>query len=133
MVRYILTRLKQLTDDREGQFREYVHMLEVLSSNRNLEHVIEQEERMLSRVEHSKLPSFRIGMEKGVEEGLRQGLQQGLQKGEAALLLKLIARRFGDLDESIIERINSAAPEQLELWADNLWAAETLAELFYSH
>ncbi len=41
VVRYILTRLKQLTDDREGWFREYVHMLEVLSSNRNLEHVIE--------------------------------------------------------------------------------------------
>ncbi len=80
---------------------------------------------MLSRVEHSKLPSFRIGLE--------QGMEQGLQWGEAALLLKLVARRFGAPDDSIIERVNSASPEQLELWADNLFEVETLAELFDSH
>ena len=37
------------------------------------------------------------GLEQGIEQGIQRGIQQGQTEGEAALLLRLLERRFGPL------------------------------------
>lgn len=120
VVHYILQRLRRLTAENESRFREYIRMLEVLSTNRALERLIEEEEKMLSEVDQTRLPSYRIG------------LQQGrLQEGER-MLEKLITHRFGPLSESTLARLKSAHldPDQIEHWVDKILEAQTLDDIF---
>jgi hypothetical protein len=57
--------------------REFVSMLEILATNRELNLNIEEEWEMLT-IEYEKLPTYRIGMK--VELGLEQSLEQGAQR-----------------------------------------------------
>ena len=45
-------------------------------------------------------PLFRFGMNKGMDKGLRRGLREGRQRGEAELVLRLLARRLGEIPET---------------------------------
>jgi flagellar biosynthesis/type III secretory pathway protein FliH len=70
------------------------------------------------------------GLERGVQQGLERGVQQGLEQGERKLLVRQLRRRFGNLVDGEVERrLNAASIEQLELWADRVLTAATLAEL----
>ncbi len=72
----------------------------------------------------------REAIQEGVKRGLEQGVQQGLEQGERKLLLRQLQRRFGaGLDGEIERRVAAASIEQIELWADRVLSATTLAEL----
>jgi len=71
--------------------------------------------------------------QRAMAEGIQQGMQQGRQEGEAAVLLRLLVRRFGPLGEAITERVRGASPAELERWADNILDARTLDEVFGGH
>jgi len=118
VVHYILTRLHQLTAENESRFREYMRMLEILSTNRDLELLIEEEEKMLSQVDQTRLPFYRIGM------------QQGMQQEAVNLLERQIKRRFGHLSDAREQQLKRATIEQLECWADNILDAESLDDVF---
>jgi len=104
-----------------------MRMLEVLSTNRDLEHIIEEEETMLSQVEQTRLPSYRIGM----QQGRQQGMQQGRQEEAAHMLQRQLIRRFGVLSEAItLAKLKNADLDQIERWVDNILDAETLGDVF---
>jgi len=126
VVHFIFERLKQLTANNESGFREYVRMLEILSTNRNLQNVVEEEEAMLSQVKTSQLPSFNIGL----KQGLIEGKLEGKLEGEVAVLYRLLTRRFGPLGETTQARLDNATPSQLEQWTDNILDAATLEDVF---
>jgi hypothetical protein len=126
VVHYIVQRLHELTAENESGFREYMRMLEVLSTNRALEHMIEEEEEMLSQVDQTRLPSYRVGM----RQGMQQGVQQGMQQGEIAMLERILIRRFGPLSSDTQSKLTNAKLEQLDQWADNILDADTLDEVF---
>ncbi len=67
------------------RLREYVSMLEILASNRELNLNIEEELEMLS-IDYEKMPTYRIGMKKGVQQGLEQGAHHQALKIAANLL-----------------------------------------------
>ena len=54
------------------------------------------------------------------EEGRQEGRQEGLQQGESALILRLLKRRIGSVDEALAARIQGLAIEQLEALGDAL-------------
>ena len=63
-------------------------------------------------------------------EAIQQGVQQGLEQGERKLLLRLLRRRFGAAVDGETERRVAAAPAaQIEIWAERVLSAATLAEL----
>jgi len=130
VVHYILQRLHQLTAENESRFREYMRILEILSTNLALEHIIEEEEKMLSQVDQTRLPSYRIGMQQGMEQGMQQGKQQCMQQEASNMLKRQLTRRFGPLSQATLTRLNSADLEQIECWADNILDAQTLDEVF---
>jgi hypothetical protein len=126
VVHFIFERLQQLTGNNESGFREYIRMLEILSINRSLEKVVEKEETMLSQVKYSQLPSFNIGL----KQGLIEGELKGKLEGEAAVLNRLLTRRFGPISEATQARLDNATLEQLEQWTDNILEAATLDDVF---
>ena len=99
VIRYILDRLQVLTEGTPARFRDYLKMLEILSSNRNLYEVVKEEQTILSEVLITELPSYGLGMERGMERGMVQGLtrgmQQGMERGEQLMLSRLLQKRFG--------------------------------------
>jgi len=78
------------------------------------------------------------GIEKGLEQGLEQGLEkgrelgvrEGIEKGEALLLQRLLARRFGLLPDAVLQRISNASSTELELWGDRVLDAASLDDVF---
>jgi flagellar biosynthesis/type III secretory pathway protein FliH len=63
-------------------------------------------------------------------QGLQEGIQEGLQQGEAAIVLRLLERRFGALDETVRQRIQAADAETLLLWGERVLTAQVLADVF---
>ena len=64
-----------------------------------------------------------------LQEGVQQGEQRGLQQGEVQLVLRLINRRFGQLDRTLEEKIRSLSVEQLETLAEELLDFSTVEDL----
>ena len=65
-----------------------------------------------------------------VKEWTREWENHGWQKGRAALLLKLIERKFGAVDETLRRRVAAASSEQLERWGERILTAASLEEMF---
>jgi predicted transposase/invertase (TIGR01784 family) len=71
------------------------------------------------------------GLQQGVQQGLQQGVQQGVQQGGAAMLLRLIERRFGPPSEQVRERVTRADPNTLLQWSDRILDANSLDEVLH--
>ena len=70
------------------------------------------------------------GLEQGVKQGLEQGVKQGLEQGERRLLLRQLRRRFvAEVDGEIERRVAAASADQIEVWAERVLSAATLAEI----
>lgn len=134
MVRYIVQRLEALLANNEAELREYLNMLEMLSSNRDLQDIVYEEENMLTAIQLSDLPSFQEGRQEGRQEGQQEGWQKGRQagrqEGERQFLLRLLKKKFGNLPAHIEQKLLDASGEQLALWGDNVLTAETLHQVF---
>ncbi|HEY9281116.1 MAG TPA: Rpn family recombination-promoting nuclease/putative transposase [Eoetvoesiella sp.] len=63
-------------------------------------------------------------------EGREEGRKAGLQEGEAALLQRLLIRKFGPLPQPIQQRLQGATSAQLETWSLNILDATSLDEVF---
>ena len=61
------------------------------------------------------------------QQGLEQGLLEGELKSEANVLERQLTKRFGPLSDDTRARLKNATAGQLELWADRILDAPTLA------
>jgi Domain of unknown function (DUF4351) len=81
-------------------------------------------------VETWRREAIQEGVKQGLEQGLEQGVKQGLEQGERKVLLRQLRRRFGaEVDGKIERRVAAAPGEQIEIWAERVLSAATLAEL----
>jgi len=118
VVRHIVQRLHSQLSNNASGLREYFGMLEVLSSNRQLQTLVDEEKDMLSKIDYNSLPSYQAGRQKGE------------QLGEVRLLKRLLRKKFGELPQAIGARLDAATEQQLEQWADAVLTAETLDDVF---
>nr|VFJ50439.1 MAG: Predicted transposase YdaD [Candidatus Kentron sp. FW]VFJ55130.1 MAG: Predicted transposase YdaD [Candidatus Kentron sp. FW] len=126
MVDYIYTRLQELLGDNTKRLRECIDMLHILSVNRNFDKQIEKVEKMLTRIDMTRIPSYRIGMEKGIEKGM----EKGREEGRAALLTRQLGLKFGSLPQAVDQRIKSARANELTTWGEKVLTAKSLDEVF---
>ena len=81
-------------------------------------------------VETWRREAIQEGVKQGREEGLEEGVKQGLEQGERKVLLRLLRRRFGaEIDGETERRVAAAPAEQIEVWAERVLSATTLAEV----
>ena len=59
-----------------------------------------------------------------------QWKQEGRQEGEAAILLRMINKKFGLVSFETRQKIEQADSETLLLWSDNLLTVNTVDEIF---
>jgi len=45
------------------------------------------------------------GIQEGLQQGLQEGIQQGIQRGKQEALIGILEARFGEIGESLKERI----------------------------
>jgi len=84
VVEGIIKRLIKLTGDQPERLRNYLKMLETLSTNRDLSEIFQEvEKKMLSEIEIEKLPSYRLGEARGEVIGEARGEARGEVIGEA--------------------------------------------------
>jgi hypothetical protein len=64
------------------------------------------------------------------DEWENKAIQKGIEKGKRALLRKQLMLRFGALPADAEERIEHASLAELELWAERVLSARSLAAVF---
>jgi Domain of unknown function (DUF4351) len=74
-------------------------------------------------------PLYQQDREQARQEGLQQGLKEGLQQGEQQLILRLLNRRLGEIELSLIEKIQGLSIEQLEALGEELLDFSEVADL----
>lgn len=57
-------------------------------------------------------------------------IDDGRQKGAAAIIERLLIRRFGPLPKTVRKKLDKASMEQLEAWSDALPDAQSLKQVF---
>jgi len=62
--------------------------------------------------------------------GIAKGRVEGRVEGEAKILSKLLTRRFGELPTWAADKLNRAAEQDLETWAEAVLNAATLEAVF---
>ncbi len=70
------------------------------------------------------------GLVQGLEKGIEKGIEQGLLAGEARVLERLLQRRFGNMPDWVLSRLNQADAVMLEDLAERLLDAPSLESLF---
>ena len=109
----------ELTDDEIEQYRETY---------------LNQEEILMGLIQTTREQSLQQGMQQGIQKGMEQGMQQGLQQGkrqgEAALLLRLLEKRFGAIPESVRQQVQQADTETLLQWSERLLSSHSLDDIF---
>jgi len=71
--------------------------------------------------------------QRGQEKGFQEGRQEGRQEGEQVLLQKLLIKRFGPLPAEVLKQLACASTEQIDTWADRVFEAASLDEVFRVH
>ncbi|UFP93846.1 Rpn family recombination-promoting nuclease/putative transposase [Gloeobacter morelensis] len=69
------------------------------------------------------------GWQEGRQEGRQEGLQQGREQGELAVVSRLLTRRFGLLEETLLQRLSQLSSAQLESLAEVLLDLADRSEL----
>ena len=70
------------------------------------------------------------GMQEGEQVGVQKGRQEGKQEGEMLILQRLLAKRFGAIPADKISLISNASIEDIERWADRVFDAKQLSDIF---
>jgi predicted transposase YdaD len=68
------------------------------------------------------------GLQLGEQRGLQLGKQEGLQR-QAAILLRQLTRKFGNITPRLKTRINKLSAVNLENLAEAIFDLETITEL----
>jgi len=64
-------------------------MIEILSSNRDLEEKVKEGEKILS-VDIKRMPSYQIGLEHGMEKGMEKGKYLGKKEAKIEIAINLL-------------------------------------------
>lgn len=67
--------------------------------------------------------------QEGKQEGLKQGLQEGLKQEALTLTMRLLRRRFGELETRIVAKVQQLSREQLEELTEALFDFSEVEDL----
>jgi predicted transposase/invertase (TIGR01784 family) len=107
-------------------------VIKYLSADESARMIAEAREKGRKDMEAYRETGRREGLREGLREGEQKGRTEGRTEGRSAILLRQLARRFGPdaLDSDVQERLRTASPEQLDLWAERILDAGSIDEIF---
>ncbi len=63
------------------------------------------------------------------ERFIQQGKLEGKQEGEAAMLLRLLRLKFGEVPEVVRRKIQNTDPQTLLEWSDRVLTASSIEQV----
>jgi predicted transposase YdaD len=113
--------------------KEAKHALEKLSADPEARLQAEHRETSLLLYEAGQAKIRREGREEGRvegrEEGRVEGREEGRVEGKAAVLLELLALKFGQLSPEVVQRVQTAPEASLDSWLKRLMSATKLDDV----
>ncbi|TAE58838.1 MAG: DUF4351 domain-containing protein [Nostocales cyanobacterium] len=102
-----------------------LELLYNLQQNLNINQSIESDDRELVMrlaplYQEDREQARQEGKREGRQEGRQEGKQEGRQEGETQIILRLLNRRFGNIEQSLIEKIQQLSTNDLESLTDAL-------------
>src|SRR5690606_2160047 len=88
-----------------------------------------KEENAMPYVSMLERVATKRGIERGIEQGIQTGLREGQLEGRAAMLSRLLQLKFGDLPETLQQRLAQASEAELDLWAERILFADSLEQV----
>ena len=77
---------------------------------------------------------FFDGHANGLQEGIEKGIEKGRQEGEAALLLRLLKRRFSQkIPQDYLNLLDQADSTTIAQWSENFIDAKSIEDVFSEH
>jgi predicted transposase YdaD len=70
------------------------------------------------------------GKAEGKAEGEAKGKAEGRAEGRAAIVLKLLALKFGKLSAADVKRVQTATVEDLDTWTERVLSASALPQVW---
>lgn len=88
----------------------------------------------MTEAEYGRFLSIEEGLRsEGRLQGRQEGRQEGREEGRRETLTKLLIVKFGgELPADVVERLEQAVEEDLDLWTERVLTAETLDAVFRS-
>lgn len=77
-----------------------------------------------------EFPNVDLKKTRFYQDAYGEGRCEGRTEGEAALLLRQLERRFGNLSDDTKRRINSADAETLLTWGERILDAKTPEDIW---
>lgn len=118
-------RIESIQQQREVS--AYVQLLAGLKFNKQVLNRLFRERTMRESVIYQEI--LQEGRQEGLQEGRQEGLQEGRQGEAIALILRLLNRRFGTLDETIRSQISALPVSSLEDLGEALLDFSEFADL----
>jgi len=81
---------------------------------------IEEKEPIMEIITSWKAEGIKEGYKQGMQTGIKQGMQQGMQQGELSIVIRLLARKFGELPSMLLDTICKLDTSLIEKLGDNL-------------
>jgi predicted transposase/invertase (TIGR01784 family) len=107
----------------ESEFRQQLDLIEAILVNKFPKLSLEEILKMLD------LKTADITQTRFYQDVFQEGKQEGEQKGEVSLILRLLTRRFGEIQLPIKQQIQSLSISQLELLGESLLDFSELQDL----
>jgi len=111
----------------ESEFRQQLDLIEAILVNKFPQLSLEEILKMLD-LKTADITQTRFYQDV-FQQGKQQGEQEGEQKGEVSLILRLLTRRFGEIQLPIKQQIQSLSISQLELLGESLLDFSELQDL----
>ena len=113
VVAHIVSELSRLHGSHLDSLRDSMMTLDILASNRDLQHLVKENSKMLIEIE--KLGLYQLGVERGQQQGLEQGKVEGLEQGQQEIVLRLLDKlspeQVADLSGVSLAKIQTMAAE----------------------
>jgi predicted transposase YdaD len=106
--------------------------VEAMFTHSDLKKTRVYQDAMQEGVKLGKQEGLQLGEQKGLQLGKQEGLQIGKREGlqrQAAMVLRMLTRKFGNITPRLKTRINKLSAMQLENLAEAIFDLETTAEL----
>ncbi len=124
--RYLLTRSQQEAPQPEN--RAIIELLTTIMVYK-FENKSQREVEEMLGITLRETRVYREIKEEGREEGRTEGREEGREEGEKSLVLRLLARRVGELPQDVRQQVESLSLEQLENLGEALLDFTSMADL----
>jgi len=110
--------------------KELADDLAIVKAIEAVDRMFDEEERQVYETRMQALADVESKIASAEEIGMKIGMKIGIQQGAADLFKRQLRHRFGELPESIEQRLDVATPAELELWSERILDAKNVEDIF---